>query len=568
MDDAVGQRVIVVVHGDEGRRELLVTHLRRRYGVDYEVLSEASSVDGLSTLRRLAEDGRDVALVIAGQLLRDSDGPGFLAAVRDVHAVARRVLVVPRGEWRADHPAVRAMLLGRIEGYVFDPWWRPDEERWLYLPIGELLADYAAQVPPSAKAFHLVGEQWEARSHQLRDALGRAGIPFGFSASDSDDGRRILREYGQDGTRLPVVITQGPSSSAIVQPTAGDVAEMLGFATSFASPTCDVAIVGAGPAGLAAAVYAASEGLRTVVIEPGMPGGQAGTSSLIRNYLGFPRGLSGENLANRAVEQAWFFGAELVLSRSATGLGRSAEGHVVQVGDDEVLARAVVIACGVEWRRLGVPALEELHGAGVFYGAAGAEAVALAGEDVFVVGAGNSAGQAAVHLSRWASTVTMLVRGSALAASMSDYLITEIEQIQNITVRLHTEITDGRGHGRLEELDLRDRRSGAIETVPAAALFVMIGAEPCTAWLGDAVRCDEQGYIVTGHDLLIDGMPPPTWPRTRPPHMLETSSPGVFAAGDVRHGSIKRVASAVGTGSMAVQLVHEYLSESVGSRTT
>jgi thioredoxin reductase (NADPH) len=551
--------VILVVNEDDDRRALLASHLYRRFGADYDVRAEPSSTAGLSVLSRLAEDGRDVCLVIAGQHVKHPDGAGFLAESHGLHPAAKRVLVVGRGDWRSGHPAVRAMLLGQIDGYLFDPW--QPEERWLYLPVSELLVDWAQTQAPLFEAFHVVGEQWEAGSHEIRDALGRVGVPFGFSPADSEQGRRMLREHGQDGDRLPMVVPGAPGSAAVVQPSAAELATMLGLPTGFAAETCDVAIVGAGPAGLAAAVYAASEGLRTVVIELALPGGQAGTSSLIRNYLGFPRGISGENLANRAAEQAWLFGVDLVLGRPATGLRSEAGRHVVRVDDDEIAARAVVIACGVDWRRLDVPALEELRGAGVFYGAAGAEAAALAGEDVFVVGAGNSAGQAAVHLARWASTVTILVRGAALAASMSDYLITEIEQIPAITVRLHTEIIEGRGHGRLEAVELRDRRSGATETVPAAAVFVMIGAQPRTNWLNDAVRRDEQGYVITGHDLLAGGAPPPDWPLVRPPWLLETSAPGVFAVGDVRHGSIKRVATAVGTGSMAVQLVHQYLSE-------
>ena len=555
--------VVLVVHEDESRRTALGALLDRRFGADYEVLTEPSSAAGLAVLSALADDARDVALVIAGQQVQDADGPGFLAAAHAVHPSPRRVLLVPRGAWRSGHPAVRAMLLGQIDGYLFDPW--GPEERWLYLPVSELLADWTQTRPPSFEAFHVVGERWDTRSHRIRDALARGGIPFGFSAAESEPGRRLLREHGQDGSRLPVVVPLAPGSAAIVAPSTAEIAGMLGFPIHITSATCDVAVVGAGPAGLAAAVSAASEGLQTVVIDSEVPGGQAGTSSLIRNYLGFPRGLSGENLANRALEQAWFFGADVVLARPATALRTGSGRHVLRVGNDrdaeEIAARAVVIACGVDWRLLEVPALDELRGAGVFYGAAGAEAAALAGEDVFVVGAGNSAGQAAVHLARWAATVTLLVRGAGLAASMSDYLITEIEQIPTISVRLHTEVVDGRGSGRLEELVLCDRRSGVTATVAAAAVFIMIGAEPRTEWLGDSVRRDEQGYVVTGNDLLVDGAPPPEWPHTRPPRLLETSTPGVYAVGDVRHGSIKRVASAVGTGSMAVQLIHTYLAE-------
>jgi thioredoxin reductase (NADPH) len=298
------------------------------------------------------------------------------------------------------------------------------------------------------------------------------------------------------------------------------------------------------------------------VVEPTFPGGQAGTSSLIRNYLGFPHGISGDDLANRATEQAWLFGADFVLAQRATGLVPGDRDHLVRLSDgSEVTARTVILATGVAWRRLGVPSLEALRGAGVFYGAAAAEARTVEGEQVFVVGAGNSAGQAAVHLARWAASVTVLARADHLGATMSDYLLKELEATPNISVRLRTEAVGGQGRSRLEALTLRDNASGATETVPAAALFILIGAEPRTDWLPDAVQRDPQGYLVTGHDLLRDGTPPPGWPLARPPLLMETSVPGVFAVGDVRHRSVKRVASAVGAGAIAVQLVHAYLAE-------
>ena len=346
--------------------------------------------------------------------------------------------------------------------------------------------------------------------------------------------------------------------SVLVNPSHEDLMVKLGFRTSPDLRACDVAIAGAGPAGLAAAVYAASEGLSTLVLEPDIPGGQAGTSSLIRNYLGFPHGLSGDDLAGRALNQAWLFGASFTFA-AAQGLTARDGTRVVYAGGAKVEARAVVIACGVTWRRLGVPELEALVGAGVFYGAAGAEARAMAGQDVYVIGAGNSAGQAALHLARYAATVTMVVRGADLSTSMSSYLVTEISKTGNIRVRLATEVTGGHGQCSLETLTLRDRASGATETVPAAALFVMIGAEPRTGWLPDSIGRDEEGFILTGRNLQRAGKLPADWPFERPPLLLETSIPGVFAAGDVRHRSIKRVASAVGEGATAIQLVHEYL---------
>jgi thioredoxin reductase (NADPH) len=386
---------------------------------------------------------------------------------------------------------------------------------------------------------------------------------FAFYRDDSPAGRQLLAEAGVDGSRLPVIVFF--DNRVLVDPTHAELVAGAGVATSPNVEACDVAIIGAGPAGLAAAVYAASEGLRTVLLESVIPGGQAGTSSLIRNYLGFEHGISGSDLANRAMQQAWLFGTNVVLSQQATSLGVRGTDRLVRTSDgSEVRARAVVIATGVEWRRLGVPALEALLGKGVFYGAAGAEARAVQGRDVFVVGAGNSAGQAVLHLAKYAATVTMLVRRDNLAATMSEYLRTEIEQTPNVRVRLHTEVVDGSGAAHLETLTLRVTDKTATEVVPASALFLMIGAEPHTEWLGDSVVRDDRGFVVTGQHLVRAGALPAAWPLQRPPTLLETSIPGVLAAGDVRHRSVKRVASAVGEGATCIQLVHEYLSEAPG----
>jgi len=352
------------------------------------------------------------------------------------------------------------------------------------------------------------------------------------------------------------------TGKVLVDPAIAELVAALGFKTRPDEGTYDVVIVGAGPAGLAAGVYAASEGLRTVVLEPDVPGGQAGTSSRIRNYLGFPRGVSGDDLTYRALEQAWLFGADIVLAQSCTGLAVRGRDRVVLLADgSEVMSRTVVIATGVAWRRLDVPALEALVGAGVFYGAAGSEARAMVGQDVFVVGAGNSAGQAAIHLARYAASVTILVRGEALGVSMSDYLVQEITDTPNIQLRLRTEVIDGAGRTRLERLTLRDRVSGVTESTTAAALFVLIGGEPRTQWLSGTLQRDDHGYVLTGGDLLQDGKSPQGWPLERPPALTETSVPGVFAVGDVRYRSVKRVAPAVGAAAIAIQLVHEHLEE-------
>jgi thioredoxin reductase (NADPH) len=406
----------------------------------------------------------------------------------------------------------------------------------------------------------IIGPKWTVRSHELRETLTRVGLPYWFYDEDTAAGRQALRQAGVQALGRPVVV--GYDGSVLVDPSHVELMTKLGMRTHPKADSCDVAIVGAGPAGLAAAVYAASEGLRTMVLEPFVPGGQAGTSSMIRNYLGFQRGISGDELTTRALEQAWLFGADFVLANAATGLRPRGSDSIVRTTDgSEVAARTVIIATGVSWRRLGVASLEALVGAGVFYGAAGAEAWAMEGHDVFVVGAGNSAGQAALHLARWAASVTILARGADLATTMSEYLRTEIEKTPTIAVRLRTEVVDGGGHGYLQTLTLHDRDSGATQVVPARALFLMIGAEPRTSWLGDRVQRCDRGFLLTGRELVRAGEAPGNWRLEREPMLLETSVPGVFAVGDVRFRSVKRVASAVGEGATAIQLVHEYLNE-------
>jgi thioredoxin reductase (NADPH) len=538
----------------------LAGDLERRFGGDYQVLAEGSPAAAVATLERLTAPPDDpVALVIADRRMEDLDGLALLLRAHELHPAAKRVLLEHRGEWTSGEPVVRAMTLGQVDYLLFRPWLPP--EQFLYLPVSEFLAAWEKSRAPSQEAIQIVGRRWAARSHELREILARVGIPYGFYPDESPDGRRLLEQAGVDGRRLPVVLF--PRGRALVDPSDAELAEALGFGTRPATGSCDVLIVGAGPAGLAAAVYAASEGLATQVLEPGVPGGQAGTSSLIRNYLGFPYGLSGEELTSRAVQQAWLFGADLVLARAATRLRAAGPDRVVRLsGGGEVTARAVILATGVAWRRLGVPALEALNGAGVFYGAAGSEARAMRGEDVFVVGAGNSAGQAAVHLSAYAASVTIVTIDQRLGEFMSDYLVQEVQATPNIAVVPHTEVVDGHGRQRLEGLTLRDRHTGASRTVAASAVFVLIGAEPRTDWLEGVVAREERGYVLTGRDLLgAGGRPPGSWPLERPPLLLETSLPGVFAAGDVRYRSVKRVASAVGEGSIAVQLVHEYLAE-------
>jgi thioredoxin reductase (NADPH) len=557
----MSQPVILLVAHDGALLYALAGDLGRRFAADYRILAARSSAEALAVLEPLAAATEEVALVVVA---RELPGPGWLELLlraRELHPGAKRVLLEHRGEWASGEPIVRAMTLGQLDYVLFRPW-RPVEQN-LYLPVSDFLAGWEKSRAPGVEAIRVVGPTWAASSHQLRDTLARAGIPYGFYPDDSEDGRRLLEEAGEDGARLPVVVFR--RGTVLVDPSHAELVAALGLQTRPATGGCDVLIVGAGPAGLAAAVYAASEGLQTRVLEPAIPGGQAGTSSLIRNYLGFPHGVSGEDLTWRAFEQAWLFGADLVLAQAATGLEARGSDRMVRLSDGgEVAARAVILATGVAWRRLGVPALEALAGSGVFYGAAGTEARAVRGEDVFVVGAGNSAGQAALHLARFAASVTIVAVERDLGERMSDYLVQQIEATPNVTRRMRHEVVDGHGRGRLEGLTLRDRDSGETTAVDASAVFVLIGAEPRTDWLHGVVERDERGYVLTGRDLVEGGRPPTGWPLQRAPLLLETSLPGVFAAGDVRYRSVKRVASAVGEGAIAVQLVHEYLAEPTG----
>jgi thioredoxin reductase (NADPH) len=552
--------VIVVVGDDDELRERLVGDLSRRFAPDYRILG-VSSPDAVRELASMEQQGERVAAVIAAADLPAAglSGVELLLRVRQQHLAAKRILLVPRGRWRG-HPVRQAMVLGHVDSYLFVPWF--PREQWLYLPMSEYLADWSRTQRPERIAVSIVGEEFDPRSHELRDLLTRAGIPFQFDTPDSDGGRSTLRASGHDGSRLPVVAVF--YGAVLVQPTDADLVEELGFRIDAAGVDVDVAIIGAGPSGLSAAVHAASEGLRTALIDPSMPGGQASTSSMIRNYLGFPRGVSGSDLAVRAVEQAWLFGAELLLAQTAVALHDDGDRRVIAISNgDKVTARTVVVATGVSWRRIGVPSLEALVGAGVFYGAAAPEAEAMKGQRVYVVGGGNAAGQAAVHLARNGAHVTIVIRRDSLAATMSDYLIREIDAVPNITVRPGGDIVDGAGQGRLERLVIRDRRSGEVETVAATALFIMIGGEPRTDWLAGTLTRDGSGYLLTGTDLVsphsADAGGAPPWPESRPPMYLETSMPGVFAVGDVRHGSTKRVAPSVGAGAIAIQLIHEYL---------
>jgi thioredoxin reductase (NADPH) len=529
--------------------------LRRRYGDEYRVICETSAMWGMKRLRDLKAAGEEVALILADQWMPDIAGDEFLARAGQLFPTAKRAVLVEWGDRTTQEPVLRAMTLGHIDYYVNKPE-RPGDE-YFHRMIAEFIYDWAKAHRPVFAEIRLVGEQWSARSHELRDILNRNGILHEFHAADTEEGRRLLARFGKDSARFPVVILY--DGQVLEDPSNSELVDAFGINRELDRRSFDLVIVGAGPAGLAAAVYGASEGLSTLIVEREAIGGQAGTSSLIRNYLGFPWGIGGAELAKRATEQAWWFGAVFRFMREATSLRPKGRELSVTLSDGtEVTGRAVVLATGVSYRRLGVASLEELVGTGVFYGAAVTEAKAMTGQEVYVVGGANSAGQAATHLSEYASHVTLVVRGRSLTTSMSDYLIKEIEAAQNIDVRFGTCVVDGGGEGRLEHLVLKDLDSGLTETVGAAALFILIGAEPHTGWLPEEIVRDQQGYVVTGPDLLQDGGPPRGWPLGRHPLPMETSVPGVFAAGDVRYGSVKRVASAVGAGAITVQSVHEH----------
>ena len=542
--------VIVVVNDEDDSLAALADELESRYGAHYRVVACAAPGRARARLAGLRAEGASVALVLAGQWMTGQTGAEFLAQVRDLYPTARRGLLVSRGDRSAIASVPDATALGQIDFPLPKPAWAPDEE--FHRAVTESLEEWWRPLGGRFEVVTVIGQDPSSRVHEIRDLLTRNNVPFGFLASDSEEGRAALERLGVAGATRPVVALY--TGAVLVNPANAEVAEALGGPVRPAGLTYDVVIVGAGPAGLAAAVYGSSEGLRTVLLEGEAFGGQAGTSSRIRNYLGFPRGISGVELAARASEQAMLFGTDFVYGNPATSLAGDGELRIIGLEDgSRVRCRAVVIATGVSYRRLSVPGLDPLTGAGVFYGAGTAEAQAVAGKPAFVVGGGNSAGQAALHLSRYARRVTIVVRSHSLAASMSDYLIREIKNAPNIDVRFRTELAGGGGAGRLEHLELRDKDSGETTTEPAGGLFLLIGAEPFTGWLRGQVGRDRWGFILTGPDTG------PRWPLRRAPFLLETSMPGVFAAGDVRRGTVKRVASAVGEGAIAIRLIHEYL---------
>lgn len=544
--------VILTVDDDPEVLQAISQDVRREYGDRFRVVRVDSGDRALDVLRKVKLTNESVALMLVDQRMPGMTGVDFLVEARKIYPVAKGALLTAYADTDA---AIKAINDVHLDYYLMKPW-DPPEDR-LYPVLDDLLDDWQAQHRPAFEGIRIIGHRWSPESHAVRDFLARNQVPHQWLDAISDEGAHdLLALAGADAKTLPVVVFE--DGSVLTQPTTEVLAERIGLREKAEVAFYDVIIVGAGPAGLAAAVYAASEGLSAAVLERYAPGGQAGMSSRIENYLGFPSGLSGSDLARRALMQAQRFGAELLLTRSVVGLNVTEGSIGVKVDDGtELGALSLIVATGVSYRRLEVPGADPLTGRGIYYGAAATEATSLTGEDVYIVGGANSAGQAAIHFAKFARSVTMLVRGPSLSATMSRYLIERIEKTENINVRVCTRVEQVIGGEHLEALVLSQSDTGDQEQVATSALFVFIGASPHTEWLGDAVLRDAQGFVLTGPDVITEGGKR-AWRLDRDPFLLETSVPGVFAAGDVRHGSGKRVSTAVGEGSMAVMSVWQH----------
>jgi thioredoxin reductase (NADPH) len=544
---------IVTVDDDPNVSRAVARDLRRRYGEQHRIIRAESADQALEALREMKLRGDLVAVILADYRMPQMNGIEFLEAAMDIYPGARRALLTAYADTEA---AIEAINVVDLDYYLLKPWDPPDEK--LYPVVDALLETWLASDHRPVPETKVVGHRWSARSSEVREFLARNQVPYRWFASDSPEGKRLLQAAEADGLTLPVVITA--DGEAMVAPSDPELAARVGLATTPSAAFYDLIVIGGGPAGLGAALYGASEGLRTVLVERTATGGQAGQSSRIENYLGFPNGVSGAQLTDRARRQAAKFGAEVLTTREVVGLDINGSARTVRFSDGTSLdAHTVILATGVAYRQLAAPGVAELTGRGVFYGSALTEATSCADHDIYIMGGANSAGQAAVYLAKSARSVTILVRGSSLEKSMSHYLIQQVDAIPAISVRTRTEVAAAHGSDHLERLTLRNSDSGETETVDAQWLFVFIGAAPLTGWLDGVVERDERGFVLAGPDLMADGKLPPGWPLDRPPYHLETSVPGVFAAGDVRAESAKRVASAVGEGAMAVMLVHRYL---------
>jgi thioredoxin reductase (NADPH) len=544
--------VVLAVDDEPAVARAVERDLRRRYGRDYRVLRAESGADGLTALRESKLRGAQIALLLVDQRMPAMSGVEFLEQAIELAPAAKRVLLTAYADTQA---AIDAINRVSLDHYLLKPWDPPEEQ--LYPVVDDLLDAWRAGAPEPSDRIQVVGHRWSRESHDVRDFLARNQVPYRWLDVERDDEAHRLVAAADGQPALPLVLL--PDGGVLHGPSVSELAERAGVLRRAELPFYDLVIVGGGPAGLAAAVYGASEGLQTALVEREAPGGQAGQSSRIENYLGFPVGLSGSDLARRATAQAQRFGAELLTVQEVTAIEERGPAKIVKLaGGDEIGAGAVIISTGVDYRRLEAPGIEELSGRGVYYGGSRSEGVSCRDERVVVVGGANSAGQAAIYFAGYAQQVTILYRGESLAKSMSRYLIDTIESTPNIDVRTHGEVAEAHGGDSLERITIRDTVSGDLEEVSLAAMFVFIGARAQTDWLSDAIARDKRGFVLAGAELMLEDVRP-RWRLERDPYLLETSMPGVFVAGDVRSESMKRVASAVGEGSMAVHFVHEYL---------
>ncbi|MDR3676979.1 MAG: FAD-dependent oxidoreductase [Acidobacteriota bacterium] len=551
--------VLLTVDDDPEVLRAVERDLRHRYAERYRVLRADSGAAAMEALRGLKRRGDSVALLLVDQRMPQMTGVEFLGQAMALFPNSKRVLLTAYADTDA---AIRAINDARIHHYLLKPWDPPEEH--LYPVLDDLLDDWMGSFRPPFEGVRVLGTRWSPHSYAIRDFLTRNQAPYRWvdveTADQVAEVRRLVDASGANAANLPMVLF--PDGASLADPSVGQLAEKLGLRVRPEVAFYDLVIVGGGPAGLAAAVYGASEGLSTVMIEMEAPGGQAGMSSRIENYLGFPSGLSGSDLARRAVAQARRFGVEILSPQQVTGVRVEGPSRIVKLAEGaDIGCKVLLIATGVSYRKLDVPGAERLQGCGVYYGSAMTEAMSCQGEDVYIVGGANSAGQAAMYFSKYARRVVMLVRGASLSSTMSQYLIDQIKKTPNIQVETHSQVVEIHGDTHLEALSIRCGDSGKTDTVPTNILSIFIGAEPNTDWLTNVVERDERGFILTGPDLMRDGKRPTGWPLGRDPFWPETSVPGIFAAGDVRHGSVKRVASGVGEGSIAVQFTHQYLSE-------